>query len=185
MRAGCVIVGGGISGPAAAHELQRQGVPFGLVEGAARFGGLIRTEHVDGFVVDAGPVRCSRRSARGSRSARSLALRCHRLDPRGHFSPIAADYARYPTRLCLASPQTGNRLRVRAPCPLWENSAWQGNISSRPRYCRLCGRCAGAGAHRDRICTLQGKSPCACCRRLMEPTAAHDADLQSRHAAHR
>jgi protoporphyrinogen/coproporphyrinogen III oxidase len=54
MRVECVIVGGGISGLAAAHELQRQRIPFVLVERAARFGGVIRTEHVDGFVVDAG-----------------------------------------------------------------------------------------------------------------------------------
>jgi oxygen-dependent protoporphyrinogen oxidase len=55
MKVGCVVVGGGISGLAAAHELQRQRVPFVLVERATRFGGVIRTEHVDGFVVDAGP----------------------------------------------------------------------------------------------------------------------------------
>jgi protoporphyrinogen/coproporphyrinogen III oxidase len=54
MRVECVIVGGGISGLAAAHELQRQRIPFVLVERASRFGGVIRTEHVDGFVVDAG-----------------------------------------------------------------------------------------------------------------------------------
>lgn len=55
MRVDCVIVGGGISGLAAAHELQRQGMSFVLIERAPRFGGVIRTEHVDGFVVDAGP----------------------------------------------------------------------------------------------------------------------------------
>jgi oxygen-dependent protoporphyrinogen oxidase len=55
MRVECVIVGGGISGLAAAYELQRQRRPFVLVERATRFGGVIRTEHVDGFVVDAGP----------------------------------------------------------------------------------------------------------------------------------
>ena len=55
MRVDCVIVGGGISGLAAAHELNRRGISFMLVESAARFGGLIRTEHIDGFVVDAGP----------------------------------------------------------------------------------------------------------------------------------
>ena len=54
MRVDCVVVGGGISGLAAAYELHRQGIPFILVERAPRFGGLIRTEHIDGFVVDAG-----------------------------------------------------------------------------------------------------------------------------------
>jgi oxygen-dependent protoporphyrinogen oxidase len=55
MRVGCVIVGGGISGLAAAYELHRQGISFVLLERAPRFGGVIHTEHVDGFVVDAGP----------------------------------------------------------------------------------------------------------------------------------
>jgi len=55
MRVECAIVGGGISGLAAAYELHSRGIPFVLIEGAARYGGLIRTERVDGFVVDAGP----------------------------------------------------------------------------------------------------------------------------------
>ena len=55
MRVDCVIVGGGISGLAAAHELHRCRIPFVLVEKDGRYGGVIRTEHVDGFVVDAGP----------------------------------------------------------------------------------------------------------------------------------
>ncbi len=55
MKVDCVIVGGGISGLAAAHELHRRRIPFVLIEGATRFGGVIRTEHVDGYVVDAGP----------------------------------------------------------------------------------------------------------------------------------
>jgi oxygen-dependent protoporphyrinogen oxidase len=54
MGVDCIIVGGGISGLAAAHELQQQGLRFVLVERAPRFGGVIHTEHVDGFVVDAG-----------------------------------------------------------------------------------------------------------------------------------
>ena len=49
------IIGGGISGLAAAHELGRRGVPFQLFEASARAGGLIHTEHQDGFILDAGP----------------------------------------------------------------------------------------------------------------------------------
>lgn len=49
------IIGGGISGLAAAYELAQRGVPFQLFEASPRAGGLIRTEHHDGFVVDAGP----------------------------------------------------------------------------------------------------------------------------------
>ena len=49
-----VIIGGGITGLAAAYELSRRQVPFLLLEASDRVGGLIRTEHVAGFTVDAG-----------------------------------------------------------------------------------------------------------------------------------
>jgi oxygen-dependent protoporphyrinogen oxidase len=49
------IIGGGISGLAAAYELASRGVPFQLFERASRLGGIIRTERVDGFVIEAGP----------------------------------------------------------------------------------------------------------------------------------
>ena len=49
------VVGGGITGLAAAHELHRRAVPFVLLEGSTRLGGMIRTETADGFTIDAGP----------------------------------------------------------------------------------------------------------------------------------
>jgi oxygen-dependent protoporphyrinogen oxidase len=50
-----VVVGGGIAGLAAAYEAQRRGLMVRVLEASARPGGVIRTEHIDGFVVDAGP----------------------------------------------------------------------------------------------------------------------------------
>jgi oxygen-dependent protoporphyrinogen oxidase len=50
-----IIVGGGMSGLAAAYELTRRGVPFVLVEASPAVGGVVRTERVGGFVIDAGP----------------------------------------------------------------------------------------------------------------------------------
>lgn len=50
-----IIVGGGISGLAAAYELARGGVPFTLIERTPRLGGVIRTERVAGCLVEAGP----------------------------------------------------------------------------------------------------------------------------------
>ena len=54
------IVGGGISGLAAAFALEKRkkagaAVEYVLFESSARFGGVIRTESVDGCVVEAGP----------------------------------------------------------------------------------------------------------------------------------
>src|SRR5919197_4804751 len=51
----CVIVCGGIAGLATAYELSRHGVPFVLLEQAARPGGVILSEEIDGFVIDGGP----------------------------------------------------------------------------------------------------------------------------------
>ncbi len=50
-----VIVGGGIAGLAAAYELQSRGLQFRLFERAARPGGVILTDRVGGFTIDAGP----------------------------------------------------------------------------------------------------------------------------------
>ena len=50
-----VIVGGGIAGLATAYELSRRGVPFVLLERGARAGGVVLSEQVDDFTIDAGP----------------------------------------------------------------------------------------------------------------------------------
>jgi oxygen-dependent protoporphyrinogen oxidase len=52
---GVAIVGGGIAGLAAAWTLSQRGVPFRLLEGTDRWGGVIRTEVVSGFLLEAGP----------------------------------------------------------------------------------------------------------------------------------
>ncbi len=50
-----LIVGGGIAGLATAFELHRRGVPFQLLEARARAGGVILSEEVDCYTLDAGP----------------------------------------------------------------------------------------------------------------------------------
>lgn len=47
-----VIVGGGITGLAAAWELQQQGVPYLLLEASGRLGGKIQTERAEGFIIE-------------------------------------------------------------------------------------------------------------------------------------
>jgi oxygen-dependent protoporphyrinogen oxidase len=48
------IIGGGISGLAAAYELTTRGLSFVVLEASDRFGGLVHTEHVDGFTIELG-----------------------------------------------------------------------------------------------------------------------------------
>jgi protoporphyrinogen/coproporphyrinogen III oxidase len=50
-----VVVGAGIAGLTAAWELQARGLRPVVLEGSDRAGGVIRTETLDGFVIDAGP----------------------------------------------------------------------------------------------------------------------------------
>jgi protoporphyrinogen/coproporphyrinogen III oxidase len=50
------IIGGGITGLAAAHRLARQGIPFRLFEASPRLGGNIRTQRdPSGWLLEAGP----------------------------------------------------------------------------------------------------------------------------------
>jgi oxygen-dependent protoporphyrinogen oxidase len=49
------IVGGGIAGLAAAYDLQARGLTVRVLEASARVGGVIATEHFDGWVIDGGP----------------------------------------------------------------------------------------------------------------------------------
>jgi oxygen-dependent protoporphyrinogen oxidase len=49
------VIGAGASGLAAAYELQLRGASFVLLDATRRLGGVIRTERVDGFTLDAGP----------------------------------------------------------------------------------------------------------------------------------
>ena len=55
MRADVVVIGGGIAGLSTAYELARRGVMPVVLERASRSGGVILSEEVDGFTIDAGP----------------------------------------------------------------------------------------------------------------------------------
>lgn len=50
-----LVVGGGITGLTAAYALGRAGIPTTLIEASDRLGGKVRTERVDGFLVESGP----------------------------------------------------------------------------------------------------------------------------------
>ncbi len=55
MKSHVVIIGGGISGLAAAHRLSEQQVQVTLLEASHRLGGTIQTEQRDGFLLERGP----------------------------------------------------------------------------------------------------------------------------------
>lgn len=50
----CLVVGGGITGLAAAWEATRLGHEVSLVEASDRFGGKVSTEVADGFTIEHG-----------------------------------------------------------------------------------------------------------------------------------
>src|ERR1700722_19456743 len=50
-----VIVGAGIAGLSAAFELQRHHLPCVVLEAGGRAGGVILSEEIDGYTIDAGP----------------------------------------------------------------------------------------------------------------------------------
>src|SRR5207249_4511317 len=69
-----VIVGGGIAGLATAYELHRRGVSFVALERAPRPGGVILSEEVDGFTIDAGPDALLTQKADAIRLCEELGL---------------------------------------------------------------------------------------------------------------
>lgn len=70
------VVGGGISGLAAAHRLvnQKPGVKVFLLEASNHIGGVVRTECVDDFTIDGGPDSFLSKKPRGVGLARELGL---------------------------------------------------------------------------------------------------------------
>jgi protoporphyrinogen/coproporphyrinogen III oxidase len=52
-----VIIGGGISGLALAHQLAARGAPFLLLEASGRVGGVMRSGRVEGHLLEWGPQR--------------------------------------------------------------------------------------------------------------------------------
>jgi protoporphyrinogen/coproporphyrinogen III oxidase len=69
-----VVVGGGIAGLAAAHELSQQGETVTLVESAAEVGGKLRVSTVDGVAVDEGAEQIVLRMPTGVDLVRAVGL---------------------------------------------------------------------------------------------------------------
>jgi len=69
-----IVIGAGITGLAAAFELAGRNVPFTVIEASRRAGGLILTEHVDGFTIEAGPDSLLAQKPEGIRLCEELGL---------------------------------------------------------------------------------------------------------------
>lgn len=92
------VIGGGISGLAAAYELQQRGRRVRVLEAAPRLGGVITTERVDGWTIDGGPDAILVQKAAGVALCRELGIADQliaTLPPRtayvlrdGNFHPI-------------------------------------------------------------------------------------------------
>src|SRR5271169_4458304 len=69
-----IVIGGGIAGLATAYELHRRGVPFVLFENSSRAGGVILSEQIDGYTIDAGPDSLLVQKPDGIRLCQELGL---------------------------------------------------------------------------------------------------------------
>jgi protoporphyrinogen oxidase len=56
MSPNILIIGGGLTGLAAAYELEQQAIPYTLIEMKGRLGGGMASERRSGFVLDSGPM---------------------------------------------------------------------------------------------------------------------------------
>ena len=105
-----IVVGGGIAGLATAYDLHRRGVSFVLLERAARLGGVILSEEVDGYTIDAGPdalliqkpdgIRLCEELGLGQRLVVTTPPRIAYIQRGGRLHPLpAASVLGIPTRL--------------------------------------------------------------------------------------
>src|SRR5471032_1518186 len=105
-----IIVGGGIAGLATAYELHSRGLSFLVLERAPRLGGVILSEEVDGFTIDAGPdalliqkpdgIRLCEELGLGPRLVATTPPRLAYIQRDGRLYPLpAASVLGIPTRL--------------------------------------------------------------------------------------
>ncbi len=108
-----VIIGGGITGLTAAYEAHRRGLRPVLLEAASRTGGLIATEHVDGFTIEAGPDSVLAQKRAALELIRELGLGDHILEvrpPGGAFVLRGSRLYRLPSPSRLGLPLTWQAL---------------------------------------------------------------------------
>lgn len=113
MSQAVIIIGAGITGLTAAYEAQRRGLRPIVLEASPRAGGLIRTEHVGGFTIEAGPDSVLAQKRAALELIRDLGLGDEILDvrpPGGAFVLRGRRLYRLPTPSRLGIPLTWRAL---------------------------------------------------------------------------
>jgi oxygen-dependent protoporphyrinogen oxidase len=102
-----VVVGGGISGLAAAFEASRAGAPVLLVEADKRLGGKVRTERQDGFLIEDGPDSFISYRPAAAELAREVGLGDAIIgtnEPRAVYVRVGGELVRMPDGMGLVLP---------------------------------------------------------------------------------
>jgi oxygen-dependent protoporphyrinogen oxidase len=108
-----IVIGGGITGLTAAYEAQRRGLSPLILEALARTGGLIHTDHVDGFTIEAGPDSVLAQKSAGLELLRELGLDdqiLHTRPPGGAFVLRGRHLYKLPSPSRLGIPLTWQAL---------------------------------------------------------------------------
>lgn len=108
-----VIIGAGITGLTAAYELRRRGHTPLVLEASPRAGGLIYTDHADGFTIEAGPDSLLAAKPAGVELIRELGLGASLQDvrpPGGAFVLRGGRLYRLPRPSLLGLPLTWRAL---------------------------------------------------------------------------
>ena len=102
-----LVLGGGITGLAAAYQLGKAGVPTVLLEASGRLGGKVSTERVDGFVIDDGPDSFVSYRPAAVELCRELGIGEDLVaprEPRVMYVRVAGRFARLPDGMGLVLP---------------------------------------------------------------------------------
>src|SRR5258706_9537388 len=106
-----VVIGAGITGLAAAYEVARRGLRPLVLEASSRAGGLVRTDHADGFTIEAGPDSVLTTKPAAIELARELGLETQPVrPPGGAFVLCGSRLYRLPRPSRLAIPQSWRAL---------------------------------------------------------------------------